>query len=261
MAHVKTRQTDTIIEHVGHVCHLRRVEVFQARDRLEILHRRKPTMGTLRACVAEGRVKCRILHIAAISGPTWHVIARVQVVGRARAIRSHVVIVERQCRIVWRVLRIGLSGQITAQVARVAGADVDVGVSLVNMARVVGRAHATHEIVAGFEHIGRVGYRGCTPPAIDIDGGQDRTGIEHLLHVGHIGRVETAQVKARHLRTITEHAIHVGHIGRVETAHVDAREFFAGIEHMTHVSHPGCVEMTHINASQDFALLEHGRHV
>ena len=81
------------------------------------------------------------------------------------------------------------------------------------------------------------------------------------MHIGHIGRIETAQVSAQQVGAEVEHLAHVGHIARVETAQVKARQPIAGSEHILHIGHLGRVEMAHINARQCYTAIEHFTHI
>ena len=86
--------------------------------------------------------------IGSIRVPRNNVI--VQVVGRTRASAALAIVVERQCRVRRRIAGVGLFP--FGEVARVAGTAVDVGVGLIRVVAIVGRALATNQIVAVIEH-------------------------------------------------------------------------------------------------------------
>ena len=106
------------------------------------------------------------------------------------------------------------------EVARVAGAAVDVGVGLVHMVGIIGRALTAHQVGTVLEHICGTGNGIRTPTTSGIDGCQVAATIEHVFHISHLGRVKTTQVKARQACAKVEHAIHTSHLGRVEVAYI-----------------------------------------
>ena len=113
------------------------------------------------------------------------------------------------------------------------------------MVGIVGGTLAAHQAGAVIEHVCRSGHSRCAPLGTDINGCQIGTSIEHILHAGHIGRVETAQVKYRHTGATGEHARHACHIGSVETAQIKTRQFIAGMEHIIHACHLAGVQVPH----------------
>ena len=110
-AQVKDRQISTIHKHITHFGDLAGVQVFiHTRDGLKILHATEPTESGRREGIGERGIKDHLGHIGidAVSVPTGTVVARVHVVGRARAAAAVVVVVERQRRVRRRVVGIGL---------------------------------------------------------------------------------------------------------------------------------------------------------
>ena len=107
------------------------------------------------------------------------------------------------------------AGILRGEVARVAGASVDVGVGLVHTAGIVGRALAAHQTGAVIEHISGERHGSRAPAIAYIDGPKIAAAIEHVNHNVHIGRVETAQVKARQSIATIEHVTHIGHLAGV----------------------------------------------
>ena len=98
------------------------------------------------------------------------------------------------------------------EVARVAGAAVDVGVGLVPRVGVaIGSALAAHQAGAAVEHICRVRHGRSAPAIAHIDGPQIAAVSEHTLHVCHIRGVETAQIKVCQAAAAPEHAYHMGY--------------------------------------------------
>lgn len=71
----------------------------------------KPSVSGLWSGISEHGVKYNHGHVSkgAVVLPTWSVVASVQVVGRARAGVAQVVQVERQRRVRWRIVDIGIS--------------------------------------------------------------------------------------------------------------------------------------------------------
>ena len=112
---------------------------------MKILHIIKPIVGGRRAGIGERGVKDHLGHtgIGAVSVPIGPIVTRVQVIGRSRAAAAQFVVVERQRRVRRRVAGIGLFP--LGEVARVARAAVDVGIGLVNMVGIIGRALAAHQ--------------------------------------------------------------------------------------------------------------------
>ena len=102
------------------------------------------------------------------------------------------------------------------EVARVAGAAVDVGIGLVNMVGIVGRALAAHQAGAVSEHTDRTGHGSRAPTATHIDGPQIGAAKEHVIHNVHIGRVEIPYVKACKTAAGTEHPVHIGQFTGVQ---------------------------------------------
>ena len=153
MAQIKACQFITLHEHPIHIGHLAGVQVTHARDGFKFSHTIEPIAGGRRAGIGERGVKDHLGHIVfgAVGVPSGIVGARVQVVGRARAGSALVVVVERQRLVRRRVAGIGLS--FSGEVTRVARAAVDVGVGLVNVAGIIGSAHAAHQARAVLEHI------------------------------------------------------------------------------------------------------------
>ena len=72
------------------------------------------------------------------------------------------------------------------------------------MAAAEGRALATHQLGAVVEHRFRICDSISAPLATSINGRQSNTVAEHILHVCHLGCVETAQVKTRQTSAIIE---------------------------------------------------------
>ena len=140
--------------------------------------------------------------------PARQILFRVQVVGRARAGAALAIVIERQRRVIRRVAGIGHRA---GEVARVARAAVDVGIGLVRVVGIVGRALAAHQAGAVLEHAVRRSHSRCAPPAADINGRQHVTAREHASHVSHLGRVEAAQVNGCQLCTFTKHPSHISH--------------------------------------------------
>ena len=195
VAHIKACQACAQHEHIGHVGHLAGVQVLHARDGLKVLHVKEPIVGGRRAGIGKRRVKDNPGHIGigAVGVPTGIVGARVQDVGRARAAAALAVVVERQRRVRRRENSIGF---FIGKVARIACAAVEVGVGGIDMIGIIGRALAAHQTGAVKEHISRVRHGSSAPTTAHTDVVQIIAVCEHLCHVGHPGRVETAQVKA-----------------------------------------------------------------
>ena len=63
------------------------------------------------------------------------------------------------------------------------------------MIGIIGRALTAHEGLAIYEHFIRIRHGSRAPAVAHIDGFQVRAIKEHPRHIGHLGRVETAQVK------------------------------------------------------------------
>ena len=107
------------------------------------------------------------------------------------------------------------------------------GIGLVLRVGVVpGRALAAHQTSAAIEHIIGSRYSLRAPILAHIDGSQVGAATKHTIHICHLCRVETAQVKARKITAATEHTLHACHIGCVEVAYVKARQARAPIEHL-----------------------------
>ena len=85
------------------------------------------------------------------------------------------------------------------EVAGVARAAVDAGIKTVRVAGIIGRSLAAPDLGAFPEHAIRiaVGSGRRAPATAGIDCGEFTATREHPPHVGHLGRVETAQVEAR----------------------------------------------------------------
>ena len=81
---------------------------------------------------------------------------------------------------------------------------------------------------------------------VHIDGPQISAAVEHCLHVGYLGRIETAQVKACQPFAINEHATHIGHLRRVEVAYINACQLIAIIKHIFHIGDLAGVQIIHV---------------
>ena len=136
------------------------------------------------------------------------------------------------------------------------------GIGLVlRIGGVIGCALAAHQIVVVMEHIRGTRYSLRTPVLAHIDGSQAGAVVDQSTHIGHVGRIETAQVKARKTAAATEHVKHVCHIGCVETAQVKARQASTVTEHDSHFCHLGCIKTAYINVRQTRASIEHVSHI
>ena len=180
-------------------------------------------------------------------------------IDRARPVINLVVVVERHRPVVCREAEVGLL--MHAEVARVAGAAIDVGVLAIHVVGIVTRAHAAHQTGAVLEHALGITIGRQVPSAAGINGGQIAASIEHVRYETGSGGVEIAQVKARQGSAVLEHVAHVAHIGGVETAQVNARQARAAKEHTLHISHIGSVETAQVKARQATAVIKHGSHV
>ena len=182
VAYIKARKLITIRKHPTHIGHLAGVQVTQARDGLKIPHVVEPTIGSRRAGIGERGVKDHLSHIGigTVVLPTGIVVARVQVVGRARAGAALVVVVERQRRVRGRVAGVSLGhSALVGEVARVAESAVDVGIGLVNMVDIIVRALASHQAGAVPEHLSGILHDRCGPTLARIDGRQVAAVSEH----------------------------------------------------------------------------------
>ena len=121
------------------------------------------------------------------------------------------------------------------EVARVAGAAIDVGVFGISVAGIVGRALTAHQSGAVLEHIARGIQSIVAPTVTGIDGGKMTATIEHQTHAAHKSGVEATQVKTRQTSAVLEHAPYVLHFCCVETAQVKTRQAATFLEHIEHV--------------------------
>ena len=219
MAQVKARQFTTPTKHPPHIGHRAGVQILHTLDSLKVLHTKEPFVGGRRACIGKRGVKDHLGHriYGVISFPTGIVFARVQVVGRARATVALGVVVERQRRVLGRVAGIGLRLiGISGEVAWVARTTVDVGIGRIRMVGIIGRALASHKTGAISEHTCGTCYR-CRAPATAHNNGQQTAGVtEHFSHIGHLGRIETAQVKTSQACAVSEHVTHIGYLAGVQ---------------------------------------------
>ena len=265
VAQVKARHFSAALEHGLHILHFTRVDIGGVRDVIQIRHIGKPIVGGLRAGIGERQVEVHAgdLGIGAVGVPAWLGRALVQVVGRlppAFVVAALVIEVESQqlCR---RVVA-GVSSPRCSEIAGVAGAAVDVGVGLVcRVRRLPCRALAAHKMFASREHMIGTCHSIRAPAIAHIDGLQIVTIPKHLIHIGNLGRVEGAQVKARQTAAIIEHLIHIGYVGRVEVAHVKARQTAATVEHQVHIGYVGRVEVAQVEVRQTAATIEHLSHL
>ena len=185
------------MEHITHIDDFAGVQIVQAHDVLKVTHPVEPKVGSRRTDTSKRRVKDDLGHIGFYFFilPMWSIVFRVQVVGRARATTAQVVVVERERRVIWRVAGVGL-GASSSEIAWVARSAVDVGIGLISVVFIIDSALAAHQSDVDIEHTlgGRHGSR--APVLTHIDGLQFGAVSEHALHIGHIGGVETAHVKA-----------------------------------------------------------------
>ena len=127
------------------------------------------------------------------------------------------------------------AGILRGEVARVAGAAIDVGVFGISVAGIVGRALTAHQSGAVLEHIARGIQSIVAPTVTGIDGGKMTATIEHQTHAAHKSGVEATQVKTRQTSAVLEHAPYVLHFCCVETAQVKTRQAATFLEHIEHV--------------------------
>ena len=103
-----------------------------------------------------------------------------------------------------------------------AGAIIDVRVVLATMIGIINRAHTAHQTRAINEHQVSCNRQTCSGPLIAHDDGLQRSAaLEHLAHIAHVGRVETAQVKRSQRLATKEHCVHICHILGVERSHIN----------------------------------------
>ena len=72
---------------------------------------------------------------------------------------------------------------------------------------------------------------------------------------------ELTQVEARQAGAVFEHVLHVFHIFRNETAQVEALQARAARKHVTHVGHILGIEMAQVNALQAGTIFKHVSHI
>ena len=101
-AHVEARQAGAATEHGGHVRHLGGVEVLHVGDVGEARHPVEPVVARRRTGIGEGGVEHGACDPRALVIPARIVGAAVQVVGRARAAGTLVIVAEGQFRAVGR---------------------------------------------------------------------------------------------------------------------------------------------------------------
>ena len=101
---------------------------------------------------------------------------------------------------------------------------------------IIGCAQFADDAIAVEEHV--FGRRAaCIPAVAHADGGERSAVVEHVAHVGHLGRIEAAQVQFDQRAATIEHLFHFRHLRCVEVAQVKVRQFFAVVEHLIHFSH------------------------
>ena len=110
---------------------------------------------------------------------------------------------------------------------------------------VIYRAHAAHQAGGVMEHIFGISHCGCVPALTHNDGLQTGAAIEHVTHIGYLGRVETVQVKTCQGSAAIEHATHIGYLGRVETVQVKTCQLCTISKHFTHIGHLAGVQVSH----------------
>ena len=234
MAHIKARQCSAAEEHGFHIRHLGRVQITDACDGREACHIVEPTTGGCGARIGERRIKHNLgdRSVGADAAPARSACARVQIIGRALAAAALGVVVERQRPVILGEAGVGF-GTRCGEVPRVTGAAVDVGIGLVNMVDIIGRALAARDVFTLIKHLVGYGDSRCCPTAANEDV-TSATAPKHLFHTPHLGSVETAQVQGSQLVAIIEHATHIDHIGGFEIAHVKAGQITTIIEHVAH---------------------------
>ena len=248
VAQVKVRQFFAVVEHLIHIRHLAGVQVLQIRDGGQLIHTRKPTVGGSGAGRGHRGIEHHRCDAGGISAPVGRVARRVHRIGSLGVLQALAVGIERQRLAVGGEHRVGAA--LVRQVAGIGIAAVNTGIRLVTIVDVIGRALAAHEFGAGSKHVVAACHERRAPATAYHDGFQRATFVEHIPHIGHFGRIETAQVEGCHDIATLEHGVHGRHIMRVEATHVDAGQKSAITEHRAHVRHVRCVKAAHIALGQ-----------